>query len=420
MNKSYLTFFKVTLFFILTFCAQFVIAQDLSSDELFTQARKAAFDEDDYPKAILLSKQALEKSPNYADIRIFLGRIYTWSDKKNEARQAFKMVLENTPENEEATIAYTNLEFWNNNSRGALKIINAGLTHHPNSIDLLVYKARLLNDIKKWEEAEGVVEQILKKEPKNEKARALLIKIKDNSFKNQIGVSYEYVYFDEGFNGRDPWQLASLDYSTQTPIGSVIARVNYANRFLSNGLQYEIDAYPSFTENFRAYMSVGYSDSSIFPDYRAGLSLYYDLPKSFEAEAGFRYLNFGSDTWIYTASIGKYYSSFWFNLRTYLTPSNNDLSRSFSFSTRYYYSGTDDYFGIRIGTGLSPDDSANANLIGTSTYKLISHNINLNYRKTFNTFNVITFSFGFENQEYRVNTKGNQIDFGVTYSRRFR
>lgn len=415
-----MTFKKVTLFLIFICCCQFGFAQDFSSDELFLQARTAAFDEDNYPKAIQLSKQALEKSPDYADIRIFLGRIYTWSDKVEDARKEFKRVLAKSPDNEEASVAYANLEFWNNNSREALKVINSGLSHHPNSIDLLLYKARLLNDIKKWPEAEEVVESILEKDDKNEKARAMLIKIKDNSFKRQVGVSYEYVYFDDGFNGRDPWQLASVDFSTQTPIGSVIARVNYANRFLTNGFQYEIDAYPSFTENFRAYMNVGYSNASIFPNYRVGLSLYHDLPKSFEIEAGFRYLNFSSDTWIYTASVGKYYKSFWFNFRTYLTPSESDLSKSISFSTRYYYSGTDDYIGIRVGTGLSPDDSSNANTIGNSGNNLSASNINLNYRKTIKKLNVITLSFGFENQEYRLDTRGNQIDFGVTYSRRFR
>ncbi|MDO3694908.1 YaiO family outer membrane beta-barrel protein [Wenyingzhuangia sp. chi5] len=420
MRQNHLTFKKVTLLFIFVCCSQYSFAQDLSSDELFKQARTAAFDEDDYSKAILLSKQALEKSPDYADIRIFLGRVYTWSDKKTEARKELNIVLQKTPENEEASIALANVEFWNDNSKEALKIINVALKYHPTSIDLLLYKARLLNDIKKWSEAEEVVEQVLKQDAKNDKARAMLIKIKDNSFKSQVGVSYEYVYFDDGFNGRDPWQLASVDYSMQTPIGSVIARVNYANRFLTNGFQYEIDAYPSFSETFRAYMNIGYADASIFPKYRASFSLYADLPKSFEAEAGFRYLNFGSDTWIYTASVGKYYRSYWFNFRTYLTPSNSDLSRSFSFSTRYYYSGTDDYIGIRIGSGLSPDDSSNANLIGTSNYKLISNNINLEYRKTFKTFNVIRLTFGFENQEYKVNTRGNQIDFGISYSRRFR
>lgn len=418
MKKKYTTIQNFTFLFLFVFIAPYIFSQDLSSDELFTQARNAAFNEDDYPKAILLSKEALEKSPNYADIRIFLGRIYTWTDKVEEAKTAFKKVLEIAPENQEASIAYANLEFWNDHSKEALKVINSGLIYHPTSKDLLLYKAKLLNDLKEWHQAEGVVEQVLKQDVKNEAARAMLIKIKDNSFKRQIGVSYEYVYFDKRFE--DPWHLSSIDYSTQTPIGSVIARVNYANRFLSNGFQYEVDAYPSFTEDFRAYMSVGYSDDvGVFPNYRAGLSLYHDLPKSFEAEAGFRYLNFSSDTWIYTASIGKYYKSYWFNIRTYLTPSNDDLSRSFSFSTRYYYSGTDDYIGVRIGSGLSPDDSSNANIIGTTT-NLASHNINLNYRKTFKTFNVISLSFGFENQEYRLGKKGNQIDFGISYSRRFR
>jgi hypothetical protein len=48
-----------------------------SSDGLFQAARSAAFDQKDYPLAKRYCFKALEKSPNYADIRIYLGRLYT-------------------------------------------------------------------------------------------------------------------------------------------------------------------------------------------------------------------------------------------------------------------------------------------------------------------------------------------------------
>lgn len=403
--------------YFLIFCVTLGFSQELSSDELFLQARNAAFEESDYPKAIELSKKALEKSPDYNDIRIFLGRIYTWSDAKEKARKEFKRVLEKSPDSEEASIAYANLEYWNDNSSGALQIVNDALVYHASSTDLLLYKAKVLNDLKLWTEAEVVVEDIFKIDPKNTKARAMSVKIRDKSAKNSLGISYEYVYFDERFD--EAWHLSTLDYGRQTPIGSVITKINYANRFLTEGYQLEIDAYPNISERFSAYASIGFSKSGIFPDFRAGFSLYANLPKSFEVDAGFRYLDFGSATWIYTGAVGKYYGNYWFNLRTYLTPSNDDLSRSLSFTTRYYYGGAADYFGIRIGTGLSPDDPQSGILIGETTEKLISHNLNLIYQKSFKTFNVISITFGVEQQEYKVDTIGNQLDLGIAYTRRF-
>lgn len=406
---------RFILFFLLLTVSQFAKAQ--SSDELFKSARAAAFDEKNYPKAIAISKQALEKSPDYADIRVFLGRLYTWSKYTDSARTEFNRIISKQPTYEDAYVALGYLEYWNDNSQQALLIVNNGIKNSSASEPLLLLKAKILNDLKNWKEADLVVNQILKQNPQQTEARALATRIRDNSALNRFGVTYDFVYFDKQFD--DPWHLASVDYGRQTKLGSVIGRVNYANRFKSNGIQFEVDAYPRISNTFQAYVSAGYSpDQGIFPSYRAGFSLYANLPLSLEAEAGFRYLRFSDNTWIYTASLGKYYKNFWFNLRTYLTPSNEAVSQSFSFNTRYYFGGADDFLSLGIGTGLSPDNQQNNVLINTP-YKLKSNNISVGYRKSFKSFNIITLQARVENQEYLKDTKGNQFDFGIGYIRRF-
>ncbi len=392
--------------------------QNVSSDDLFTTARKAAFDQKDYPTAISLSKQALAKSPDYADIRIFLGRLYTWTKQPDSARQAFNLVLSKQPDNADAALALGSLEFWEDNSEKALEHVNSGLKYHSDAKDLLLLKAKILNDLKRWPEANIEIEKVIKVDPNMTEARTLAARIRENSAKNKIGVSYDFIHFDKQFD--DPWHLLSVDYSRQTKIGSIIGRVNYGNRFNTSGLQFEVDAYPRISNTFQAYISGGYSnDVGVFPHYRAGFSLYANLPASFEAEAGFRYLTFGESTWIYTASVGKYYKSFWFNFRTFLTPSSDAVSQSFALTTRYYYGGADDYFSLRLGTGLSPDDPQNNILIGNSNYKLRSNNATLGYRKAFKSLNILFVNMGIDNQEYKLNTKGTQIDLGIGYIRRF-
>ncbi|MEN9299759.1 MAG: YaiO family outer rane beta-barrel protein, partial [Bacteroidota bacterium] len=44
-----------------------------NSDGLLKAARKAAFDENNYPQAKIYLYKAIAKSPNYSDLRIFLG-----------------------------------------------------------------------------------------------------------------------------------------------------------------------------------------------------------------------------------------------------------------------------------------------------------------------------------------------------------
>ena len=393
--------------------------EELTTDELFIKARTAAFDEDDYPKAIELTKLALEKSPNYADVRIFLGRLYTWTDKNAEARKAFERVLNENPGHEDGSLAYASLEYWNDNSKKALEILNKGIEKHPRSEDLLLLKARVQKNLKKYAEANNTLNQLLKINPKLTEARSLGESIRNVSSKNQIGADYEYVYFDQRFD--DPWHLATIDYSRSTKIGSIIGRINYANRFQSNGTQFNIDAYPSISDTFYAYLSGGIASSgSIFPEYRAGASLYANLPAAFEGEVGFRMLSFDETTWIYTASVAKYVSNFWINARTFITPDNDNVSHSYSLNVRYYIAGADDFLSFGIGTGIDPDDNANnIQFGGNSTYKLQSNNISLGYRMSIKSTNVFFVNASLEDQEYAPETRGNQFSIGVGYFKKF-
>lgn len=407
--------FVIPLVFLITYAS----AQNLSSDDLFKQARQSAFDNKDYPKAIKLAKQALKQSPDYADIQVFLGRLYTWSKQPDSARSVFTNLLSKHPDSEDGAFAYASLEYWNDNYTKALEIINSGLQYYSQSKDLLLLKAKVLNAMRNYKEASLTVNALLKIDASNTAGRALAEQVRDNVARNKVDVSYDYVKFDKEFNA--PWHLASIDYTRQTSLGSITAGLNYANRFSTGGTQVEVDAYPHFSPTFYAYLNGGYSNQvGVFPHYRAGFSLYANLPASFEAEGGFRFLTFGSPTWIYTASVGKYYKDWWFNLRTYLTPSNASVSQSYSLTARYYFGGADDYFTFDVGTGISPDNPANNVLISkTNVYQLRSNSASLGYRHAIKTLNVIYINASVDNQEYIEHVKGNQFDFGIGYQRRF-
>ncbi|MBK5272469.1 MAG: tetratricopeptide repeat protein, partial [Bacteroidia bacterium] len=196
--------FVINILIIGLFFSSPLLAQDnLSSDELFQQARSAAFDQKNYKLAIELCRKALIKSPNYADIRIFLGRIYTWSDKVDSARTEFDEVLRQHPDNEDGSSAYADLEYWNDNPTKALSICENGLKFHPHSKMLLLRKAKSLIELKRLEEANVVINLLLKEDPKNAAARSISDKIKDQSSKNKFGVSYDFIAFDKQFD--NPW-----------------------------------------------------------------------------------------------------------------------------------------------------------------------------------------------------------------------
>ncbi|HCW64788.1 MULTISPECIES: YaiO family outer membrane beta-barrel protein [Leeuwenhoekiella] len=419
MPHLYQTFKAVILAVFLVSFAAVAQEQEYTTDELYTQARNAAFEEDDYPKAIALLKAALKKSPDYLEVRVFLGRIYTYSDSLPQARMAFEEVLAKEKGHEEASFAYGNLEFWNDNSEAALKVVNKGLDYHPESENLGLLKAKVLRDLEAYEEATATLQGLLEQNPKLDQARSLLSSINSATAKNAVGLNYEFVYFDERFD--DPWHLAALDYIRQTKLGSVAARINFANRFRTDALQFEVDAYPRISDVFYTYVNLGISsDSGIFPQYRAGFSLFSNLPASFEADAGFRYLAFDDDTFVYTLGLGKYYKNYWFNFRTYLTPSDSALSQSYALTVRYYFGGADDFIGARIGTGISPDDNANSALFnGATITRLRSNNLTLFYRKLLGATHVLTAQAGLEDQEYAADSSGLQFSVSVGFIKRF-
>lgn len=142
--------FKYLTLFLLIISFKMASAQidTLSSDSLFNMARTAAFDQQNYPLAISISKKALAEAPDYTDVSIFLGRLYTWSNKTDSARRVFRKILTKHPKDEDASFAYGSLEYWNNNLSKALEVVNMGLKYHKESKDLLTLRAEIRADMK--------------------------------------------------------------------------------------------------------------------------------------------------------------------------------------------------------------------------------------------------------------------------------
>lgn len=273
-----------------------------------------------------------------------------------------------------------------------------------------------MNALKRKSEAIALLDTLLEKEPENIEAKNLLHSIKTTDMLNKVSVGYYYDYFR--FNTLDPQQMVSMQYSRVTPSGSVVARINYANRFLSNGVQYELDAYPSLGKKWYAYTNVGYSKAGFFPIFRCGGEVYRGFPKGFEASAGFRYLDFATSTvTIYTAYLGRYLGNYWLSLRTFLTPGNGTVSRSVVILARKYYADADTYIGLRVGYGLSPDDRRK--LVDATTINLESLSGRIEINKKFKDLWIGSCYAAYENQEFYPGLFREIFSFNVGIARSF-
>ena len=396
--------FPIFFFFLLSLS---LLAQtQLTSDELFVKAKDAAFNQKNRALARQLCKQALIKSPNYADISIFLGRLYTWDGVYDSSRAIFNNVIKKDSANSDAISGAIDMEYWSGNSNAALTFCDLGVSKFPASTDFLFKQAKVFDDLERYDEAFLALEKIFKLDNSNTEAFAYAERLKDKTRKNSFGVTYQYEKFDKTF---DPWQLGSFSYSRRLFFGTTTFRINFARRFKSNGTQLEVDMYPSFATGFYSYLNFGYSKDGIFPKQRYGASLYISLPLSFEIDGGFRLLKYSSETWIYTFALGKYWGNYWFSLRTFITPQVAKASHSYSLIIRYYLSGADDYLALSAGTGISPEENS-VDLWGNW---LKSDKLGLEYQNKLGRKFILNVSADYSREEYLSNEFRTKISAGL-------
>jgi len=341
-----------------------------------------------------------------------VARLYAWEGNYEKARKELHYVLNRDPDNHNALSALLDVESWSGNYKEGLTWANQALQSYPQDEDFLLAKAALQQNVQQPGEAEQTYLNILDLYPGSLKARQGLKSLNLKQMKYQATLSHRHDRFSRIF---DPWNFTELQLSRQTGIGSVIARVQYANRFSTNGVQFNVDAYPSLANGLYAYVSAGYSDASIYPDFRFGFSLYKSLPAAFELEGGIRYLNFSSsETAIYTLSLSKYLGNYLFTGRTYFVPSSAGNSQSFSLLTRRYFGGAQTYLGLTGGFGTASADIQ----FSQDIQRLDSWSLSLEGQYPLNRRWNIGGTAGFDSEEF-ANFTRDRFSFKMYLSYRF-
>jgi YaiO family outer membrane protein len=117
-----------------------------------------------------------------------------------------------------------------------------------------------------------------------------------------------------------------------------------------------VESYPVLRKGTYLYTGIGLSKSDLFPSFRLGLEVFQALPRDFEGSLGLRYLEVpDKQIPIYVSSIGKYWQSYWISVKSYISPSNSSLSKSWIFSVRKYLSNPSNFLEWYAGSGVSPD-----------------------------------------------------------------
>lgn len=384
--------------------------------QTYQDARKYAFN-GEREKARTICRQILSQDFN-SDVALLLGRTYAWDGEYDSARVVFNKVMILKPENMEVLDAFIDVEYWSENYAEAVKYCDLSLAKDSMNEAMILKKARILYSSEEIESAVVTLEDYIEIYSEHSE---VLKKLKDyrlDLMKNSIKLSYTFDYYEETYN-RDPWHLLEISYRRKTKLGSVIGRVNYAKRFGNTAFQYEVDAYPSTGEKSYLYMNYGFADNSLFPDHRMGLEWFRNFPNAFEGSLGMRMLFFGSsEVDIYTATIGKYISNYWVSLRSYVTPGTEGTSVSGSLQTRRYFSDPENYIGLRVSYGISPDENRNWDVPGNKL-TMEAWSASLGYNHIFNRRWVVKVGGKLGSEELVHDTFSNYFTVDITLSHLF-
>lgn len=386
-------------------------------DSMFSVARDYAFN-GKRQQARALCDQILELSPEYHDVRILKGRTYSWDGLRDSARTEFYRVLAMDSGNTDAWSSLADVSYWDDQTQEALNFCDHGLRFEPNNKDLLLKRTKMLIALNQLDDAEKQLIAIRQADSACAECSALADKIYEARAVSHIsfGVSADY------FKGLDRLFLYQfVQFGHKSPKNTIILRLNTSQRYGDNGVQPEIDMYPAIAPKTYLYVNYGISGYSLFPRHRIGLELYRNLPRSYEVSAGGRYMDFGggSTVWIFTGSITKYVGNYAIILRPFITPdkSTSSFSRSAILNVRRYTLDADNYVGITVGAGFSPEYVAltNANT-GNEPNKvslLEAYRIGMVYSLTIKFKHLIMIDADYRYQQLRI---GSSADFYHTYS----
>ena len=398
-----------------------ITAQKIDVDSLLYSAIKDVNKDKNYEAAIKKSQKGIQLAPDYLDFHLLLGRAYMMTGQKDSASYYFNHVIRKNPAYEDAFFYLINMDLEDKNYEQAGLTADGAIAAHPNASTFYLKKMvvyQLQNEQKKEYE---LLKTIHPKFPNEEEISQRLFYLESRINSDRVGVNYSLTTFNR--DGYGPWHLGSVQYIRERSWGSLIGRVNYANRLafgtISNGIQYEAESYFFTGRKSYSYLGAAYSQDKVFPEWRLGYSYFRNFDKGWEADLGVRYtkagdLNFTTGV----VGIGKYIGSYWINFRTFIQNAKSDFYPAFTLTTRYYFDTRFDYATVIAGYGTSPDERTTLGQF-EQRVALDSYRIGAGYYRLFSDHYLTGIQATYNNQEYTPGLKQNELELSLMFQYKF-
>lgn len=367
-------------------------ADQIKADSFYTKGRELAF-KGKYAEARVLLDSALGRDPKLYEALILKGTTFSWQKKYNEAREILDRVLKEdtvAARRKETMSARADVEVYDFKHKTAHQKCDSALKEFPTAVEFHKKKSIAFANDQYYKEAIAELKIYLDSVKNDTQAINMLADFEYKSMRNHVGAGWVQQIYNFNFA---PWSFGFVEYGYKFRKVQSIARLNYAQRFKTEALQFELDNYIKLYRNTMLFVNGGISSRNImYPRYRLGAELYQSFLQKFDASIGYHFLHYDFDETdasgnlnrsrknihMLVGSLGYYHKKFWFSYRPIVVLNSfgrGTTTITHNFQTRYYYKSEFDFlnFTMLYGNGivgLNYTTPLTFNLIRLSTFRV--------------------------------------------------
>lgn len=406
-----------------TFAIIFLIALftnsfgQINTDSIFNLATTHAQNKN-YNKAIEQAKTVLEIHPERYDVIVFIANVYAWKSEYKTALEFIDKAYLITQTNKELYDAWLNILLWSENYSKLLEITDLAQKNGYDNLYNIVLKKSLA--YKALNQYDNGILYIETHENFLDSAKIKLLYDEMLMLNKKMAVSTYYSVDLFENNSPTPQHFAFFDFAYKFKNQTIIARLNYANRFNTYDFQAEADYYFAFKNGHYIYSNYGYGIKNVlFPQHRAGLEYFFPFYNTFEASFGGRYLySSGRNLYIITGNLSKYIKNLWISFRPFYVLQEQKNTVTTLLNIRYFGENPLNYWGAELLYGNSPDERSTLSQ-SPEFFTLKKYRIKIEKNTPILKFNELKLSAAYSYEEYFSQSFRNRFTIELLFKHKF-
>lgn len=329
-------------------------------------------------QALALYDGMLQESPGNSDVLLARGRTHAWMGRYAEAEVDLRTVTDNKPGYADAWSALGDLYLWSDRPQQAAEAYGHWVALAPSAPEPLLARGRAWRAAGDMAAARadfsaaaaygadpGQVASLTSSTLPRVVADAMLV----DGYHWLVRAGVDYTGFS---GGRAGWTDSSLSLRRKFERGSLALEWLRADHFQRSDNAWALDGYAGLWA--RAYANVRYQQgpsSGILPRDAWRVELFQGVGSGWELSGSVDHLRYSTNTEFYGVGVGRYVGNWYWRYKLQHVPGVSSGSWSHRGVLRNYYRGNaDDYLELSAGHGRSADLDRSGALVRNSNAAL--------------------------------------------------